>query len=740
MRQVNKVAFGENLLEGLKVGDREAIDLVKSGEFSTGDYDITINSQADWDKYSIQRHWDIDWDKYDWSLNDWSGGFTCGSTWENPPMREFQTFGFPHGARVLVNCDILVDAENTYQGHGVVLNFNGFAISTVQSWNQVQWHHQVFSGFEKIIDLKIGSVHRWLINGCREASCIIDHSTLIHVASATSFMDSAIFTSCSKLTIVGSNNMSDINIPSGNYLFSSCDVEWNGNQVMIVNGGIMKFGVGRLNLYVCVRVHRTIAFDNVRMLTIKEFSVWDQSATSPYCFRLCRQIEIGLGCSTYRTPIFDNCTQIRLNYVPLYNTGAISNVFNNSDNIIVGEIDCGNKPSSNIFNNCRNVISIGQVRRVATTTNIWAGVNTRINTESCQPNLDGSYGAAGSSTPPQSVKAVALVVGFTDDCDIKIVSADDTGGHHTKINAAINSIHSGKIVFREGEYIIRGQINLNKPNIILEGVSQSTTVFKGIGTVSTLIRVTANNTQIKNIGFDYAGFTGTGSAHAIISVGVQDSLIEGCLFENLPGAIFQWQQENKNVVLRNNTIMCPTTIGSLFAFSCENSIIEKCSFIGGQNIIQASGKNNLFADNYFENAATSSTHSSIGVIGGEGNIIKGNRFVSKTSNGRAVSLSSSSDNTILDNHITDCNTGISITSSDRNLVSNNFVKRGAGLAADYSATQQTITVADGSCFGNMIIGNIVLGKAVTSNSSTGTAHTNNYVRDNYTGVGAAPGA
>ena len=283
---------------------------------------------------------------------------------------------------------------------------------------------------------------------------------------------------------------------------------------------------------------------------------------------------------------------------------------------------------------------------------------------------------------------------------------------------------------------MRGQISLNRSRITFQGIPNKT-MFRMLGSTSNMIRVTADNFQIKDICIDYSGFTGTGSTHAIIGVGIEDILIEDCRFEGLLSGCFQWQQTNKRVILRRNTIMCPdvSLSSTLFAFgSCEDSIVEGNNFIGGGNIIQSGGVRNRFENNYFENAATVSSTNALNFIGADCCIIRGNRFVSTTMNGRAIHLSSSAVNNIVENnHITNFNTGINLSNSNRNLISNNFVVRGAGLSSDYTATQQTITVTDSNCFNNMVIGNLVLGKAVTSNSTTGTTHTNNHVAGNFTG-------
>jgi len=119
--------------------------------------------------------------------------------------------------------------------------------------------------------------------------------------------------------------------------------------------------------------------------------------------------------------------------------------------------------------------------------------------------LYNSLGAATDGAVTQKVltdslsSSATIVVGFTDDCDIKITAANT---HNTYIQNAINALPAGggKIVLREGTYDIRGTINMNKDNVSICGVGPATRLeyYSGASSLEDGFVLTAKNCSFKD--------------------------------------------------------------------------------------------------------------------------------------------------------------------------------------------------------------------------------------------------
>lgn len=74
------------------------------------------------------------------------------------------------------------------------------------------------------------------------------------------------------------------------------------------------------------------------------------------------------------------------------------------------------------------------------------------------------------------------------------------------INQAIQSLptgdnaNGGTIQLLPGEYVINSTININKPGVTIMGAGAASTVFVTSGFASAVIKITSNNTDVKNIG------------------------------------------------------------------------------------------------------------------------------------------------------------------------------------------------------------------------------------------------
>jgi hypothetical protein len=96
-------------------------------------------------------------------------------------------------------------------------------------------------------------------------------------------------------------------------------------------------------------------------------------------------------------------------------------------------------------------------------------------------------------------KTATVIVGFTDDCDVKVPAT----GAQTVINSAIAGLtNGGKVIFREGTYNLSGRINVALNNITLEGMGNSTIFnaqFNNTSTSYGIIYCTGSYCKIKDI-------------------------------------------------------------------------------------------------------------------------------------------------------------------------------------------------------------------------------------------------
>lgn len=100
--------------------------------------------------------------------------------------------------------------------------------------------------------------------------------------------------------------------------------------------------------------------------------------------------------------------------------------------------------------------------------------------------------------------AVTLVVGTEtaghteNDVDFLCTGTDD----QIQIQAAINALPSGggKIILREGTYNITASVNVNKNNVIIEGMGKGSTILKGFFAGDSIININnINDCCVKNL-------------------------------------------------------------------------------------------------------------------------------------------------------------------------------------------------------------------------------------------------
>ena len=215
----------------------------------------------------------------------------------------------------------------------------------------------------------------------------------------------------------------------------------------------------------------------------------------------------------------------------------------------------------------------------------------------------------------------------------------------TEINDAISALPStgGKIVLLEGTYNINGQINVNKPNVTICGMGNSTVLNCKQGIWG--IAATQTNFTVANLKMTFDTYNGNGNSICIYASGSR------CKFENLD--------------LSN----------AVYGINCGGgySIIHNVTATGNRTNIHLGSGHNVVSDCYSENAQETGVR-----IEGEYNIVA-NCYIS-------------------DAEIY----GVLLTGGGKNKVAGNVIKKDS-----YSDSQHSIRVTSStynSCSDNIMIG------------------------------------
>ena len=271
-----------------------------------------------------------------------------------------------------------------------------------------------------------------------------------------------------------------------------------------------------------------------------------------------------------------------------------------------------------------------------------------------------------------SRRSATIVVGASDSkyysdnnysANYKCTGTADQG----QINSAIAALPSsgGKIVLLEGTYNISGSINVNKPNITIEGMGNGT-VLKTSSNISA-INVSSSNCEIR-----YLSLICTASDRYGNGIYVTGS---SSIIENIRITHFE-----------HNIYLAP---GSDYA------IVTKCYLYDGEGICVRS-KYCIISDNSIENY----DYAGIYLYGSSycnvtGNILKDTGFGIFSQNAE----------------------------TQYNKVSNNYILRGTGTSADYPSGKYSIYITAGTY--NYFSDNYIPGKNYVNNAGSTNTFTNN---------------
>ena len=250
--------------------------------------------------------------------------------------------------------------------------------------------------------------------------------------------------------------------------------------------------------------------------------------------------------------------------------------------------------------------------------------------------------------------------------------------NQTEINKAIKALPEtgGKIVLLEGTYSISGTINVNKPNVTIEGMGASTILKR---------RWNASFSSVISISADYCTLSDF----------------------TMDGARDLYSAEQYLITADTSNPPKYSTIRNL-------NIIN--SFDG---IVIGAGSHHLITDCYID-------YTKNGRIGirwsNASGVIVNNTIMGA---GQGIQTAGHSNILVANNRIVDADTGIMMYGSYSEICGN-YIVRGAGQSSDYESIHQTIELGSDARYNN-IHGNYILGRNyINSGGTTNTFNNNRY--------------
>lgn len=312
-------------------------------------------------------------------------------------------------------------------------------------------------------------------------------------------------------------------------------------------------------------------------------------------------------------------------------------------------------------------------------------------------------------------------------------------GNHdqSEINAAIQALptEGGKILILEGDYVVGGNINLNKDNVCIEGMGRGSKLILSyaVSGFGGAITITADYCSLYNLTFAGSSqFTGS-SQNGVCINGGQYYHVDHCKFIGLYGDGVSNSSTNSYGEITNNIVVDCTYYGIYaggYSVAANNVVVNCSTGIYGTDIV--------VANNFVRNCKRG-IYSPQGVA-----CITGNKISNNAKRGIAVGSSRGKGCSVIsNNHISGSEYsiyledgiddkhgyfsvngnccidfqigGIEIGCNNCAITGNSF-KLGTGATYTIHLTS--------TATGNVVLGNIVTGKAVT-NEGTGNTVVNN---------------
>lgn len=282
--------------------------------------------------------------------------------------------------------------------------------------------------------------------------------------------------------------------------------------------------------------------------------------------------------------------------------------------------------------------------------------------------VDDTAGAAKGKRTCRFVVGTSTAGWTSKDCDYLCDGTDD----QDDIRIAIDNLPptGGEVVILDGTYNFTRPLYVYKKNTTITGNGGGTVLKSSINGFA-VIELNADFCNVQNLHID--GGSIINNSHGVY-VKSKGNVVSGVICENIRDGIYILNEGN--IIQLNET------------------------FNSGTGIAVCGSKNNIVLGNYCHN-----NESGISV------------HINSSTNIRPAY------NLICNNQCTDNIRGISQTSADKTVISNNICYRGNGTSSDYTLSQYTIVV-DGS--NNLITDNLIMGKNYYNTGTNNTFVNNKY--------------
>ena len=163
---------------------------------------------------------------------------------------------------------------------------------------------------------------------------------------------------------------------------------------------------------------------------------------------------------------------------------------------------------------------------------------------------------------------------------------------NNSINTLLNNIESGKILIPPGEYVLDGEITINKSNIELEFLKGSKVIVNYVN--KNVLTILPSLENIKIAGFNVVGNANRMNDQYAIVVGRKSKnvTIRDCYFDNFNGGIML-VANNKLITIDNNKFFN-------MLFPTDNSEATGEGKTGGYGVVLQGANNCTIVNNYFD--------------------------------------------------------------------------------------------------------------------------------------------
>ena len=163
---------------------------------------------------------------------------------------------------------------------------------------------------------------------------------------------------------------------------------------------------------------------------------------------------------------------------------------------------------------------------------------------------------------------------------------------NNSINTLVNNIESGKILIPPGDYVLDGEITINKSNIELEFLKGSKVIVNYVD--KNVLTILPSLENIKITGFNVVGNANRMNDQYAIVVGRKSKnvTIRDCYFDNFNGGIM--------LVANNSLITIDNNKFFNMLFPTDNSEATGVGKTGGYGVVLQGANNCTVVNNYFD--------------------------------------------------------------------------------------------------------------------------------------------